>query len=121
MLHESCHDLRDVGYFRRAFSEIPLQPFDRCALELRRAALAVEVHELQSILERELPHLPGGVLGGPEVSMLKRALEPRLDVALRGHEHMFAETLTRSLQIQKDGRVELARLAREVSQYCGHR
>ena len=51
---ETPSDLREVLEPRRALSQVPLEPAQRRLLVLRRAALGVEVDELQRILERRL-------------------------------------------------------------------
>jgi hypothetical protein len=46
--------------------------------------------ELQSILERQVRQLAGGVLGEPECATLDRAAEADVSVGLGGQERMFA-------------------------------
>jgi hypothetical protein len=76
----------------RVLGEVALKPSPCCRFELRRAALGIKVDELQSVLERELRHLAGGVLGGPERAAFDSSAEASIGVTLRSHERMFPHT-----------------------------
>lgn len=88
-LSETHRDFREGLEPARAFGQVTLKPAQRSTLVLRRSALGIEVHELESVLERELGHLACDVLGHPECPPLDRAAEPDVRMRFRCHEHMF--------------------------------
>jgi hypothetical protein len=47
----------------RALGQIAQEPPPRCRLELRRAALGVEMDQLERVLEQELGHVAGRIFG----------------------------------------------------------
>jgi hypothetical protein len=56
-LGKARRELCEVSEPRRVLGEVPLQPAHGGSLELRRSFLCVQIHELESVLERELLHL----------------------------------------------------------------
>jgi hypothetical protein len=65
--------------------QVTLEPVQCCLLELRRSALAVEMHDQGRILQRQVRQLAGGVLGHPESSAFDRSTEANVSVRLDGH------------------------------------
>jgi hypothetical protein len=51
--------------------------------------------QAQRVPKRKLWHLAGGVLGSPKRAVFEGALEASVRTALRGHEHMFPQTVVR--------------------------
>jgi hypothetical protein len=92
---KACGVLREVPEPRCALSQVTLEPSERTTLVLGRAALRVQLDELEGILERELRKLTSRIFGHPEGSALDRSAEADVRVRLRRQERMFPYPLSK--------------------------
>ena len=74
---------------RRALGQVPPEPPQRRSFVFRRAALSVEMDELEGVFEREFRQLAGRVLRRPQCSAFDSAAEADVGVSFRSHERMF--------------------------------